>query len=115
MQGLRCHFISMSAKSPTKLKVMSRHDHSCLLGHKASNQANKPMTQYPHIILQTLNKEQGIHWIKAERLPAFLESDLYLEYRLSKLLSQARITGEHGEYVLMKIHFKPKLKKVSVH
>ena len=26
MQGLRCHFISMSGKSPTKLEVMSRHD-----------------------------------------------------------------------------------------
>ena len=64
-------------------------------------------------MFQTLNKEQGIHWIKEERLPAFLESDLYLEYRLSKLLSQARISGEHGEYVLMKIDFKPKARKVS--
>jgi len=50
--------------------------------------------------------------VKAERLPSFLESDLYLEYRLAKLLSQARITGEHGEYVLMKIDFKPRVKKV---
>ncbi|XP_052776517.1 regulator of G-protein signaling 22-like isoform X2 [Mya arenaria] len=61
----------------------------------------------------TLNKEQGIHWVKAERLPSFLESDLYLEYRLSKLLAQARVTGEQGEYVLMKIDFKPKVKKAK--
>ncbi|KAL4236453.1 GTPase activator [Mactra antiquata] len=61
----------------------------------------------------TLNKEQGIHWVKAERLPAFLDSDLYLEYRLSKLLSQARITGEHGEYVLLKIDYKPRQKKAK--
>ena len=27
MQGL-CHFISISSKSPTKLEVTSRHDHS---------------------------------------------------------------------------------------
>ena len=27
----------MSGKSPTKLEVTSRHDHSCLLGRKASN------------------------------------------------------------------------------
>ncbi|XP_052256163.1 regulator of G-protein signaling 22-like isoform X3 [Dreissena polymorpha] len=61
----------------------------------------------------TLNKEQGIHWVKAERLPSFLESELYLEYRLAKLLSQARITGEHGEYVLMKIDFKPRPDKAK--
>ena len=38
MQGLMCHFISMSGKSPTKLEMTSRHNHSCLLGCKASNQ-----------------------------------------------------------------------------
>ena len=41
MQGLRCHFISMSDIRPTKLEVISRHDHSCLLGRKTSNQSNK--------------------------------------------------------------------------
>ena len=41
MQGLRCHFISVSGKSPIKLEVTSRYDHSCLLGRKASNQTNK--------------------------------------------------------------------------
>ena len=38
VQGLRCHFISMPGKSPMKLEVTSRHDHSCLLGRKASKQ-----------------------------------------------------------------------------
>jgi len=37
---------------------------------------------------QSLDAEQGIQWIKAERLPSFLNSDCYLEYRLSKFLSQ---------------------------
>jgi len=37
---------------------------------------------------QSLDAEQGIEWIKAARLPAFLDSDCYLEYRLSKLISQ---------------------------
>ena len=41
VQGLRCHFISMPGKSPMKLEVTSRHDHSCLLGRKASKQASK--------------------------------------------------------------------------
>ena len=41
VQGLRCHFISMPGKSPMKLEVTSRHDHSCLLGCKASKQTKK--------------------------------------------------------------------------
>ena len=40
MQGLRCHFMSVSDKSPTKLEVTSRHAHSCLLGRKALNQTH---------------------------------------------------------------------------
>nr|XP_009674346.1 PREDICTED: regulator of G-protein signaling 22 [Struthio camelus australis] len=35
-----------------------------------------------------LHREQAIQWIKKERLPAFLESDCYFEYRLAKLISQ---------------------------
>ncbi|XP_044863874.1 regulator of G-protein signaling 22 isoform X4 [Mauremys mutica] len=38
--------------------------------------------------LPRLEREQGIQWIKKERLPAFLKSDCYFEYRLAKLLSQ---------------------------
>ena len=41
MQDLRCHFISMSGKSPMKLEVTFRHDHSCLLGRKSSNLTKK--------------------------------------------------------------------------
>ncbi|XP_033123615.1 regulator of G-protein signaling 22-like [Anneissia japonica] len=44
--------------------------------------------------VQCLNKEQGIQWIKEERVPAFLQSDLYLEYRLAKLISQAEIAAK---------------------
>ncbi|XP_012498982.1 PREDICTED: regulator of G-protein signaling 22 [Propithecus coquereli] len=40
--------------------------------------------------LPCLSREQGIKWIKKERLPAFLESDCYFEYRLAKLVSQVR-------------------------
>ncbi|XP_066235314.1 regulator of G-protein signaling 22 isoform X2 [Saccopteryx leptura] len=32
--------------------------------------------------IMCLNREQGIQWIKKERLPAFLESDCYFEYRV---------------------------------
>ena len=54
-----------------------------------------------------MNKEQGIEWIKKERLPAFLESDVYLEYRLSKLISQAQPTANLGEVMSFKVDETP--------
>ncbi|NXE78205.1 RGS22 protein, partial [Cochlearius cochlearius] len=42
----------------------------------------------PNYNTMCLDREQGIQWIKKERLPAFLESDCYFEYRLAKLISQ---------------------------
>ncbi|XP_038666016.1 regulator of G-protein signaling 22-like isoform X2 [Scyliorhinus canicula] len=38
--------------------------------------------------VQCLDQVQAIAWIKNERLPTFLMSDCYFEYRLAKLLSQ---------------------------
>ncbi|XP_059195780.1 regulator of G-protein signaling 22 [Centropristis striata] len=35
-----------------------------------------------------LDREQGIQWVMKERLPYFLQSDCYNEYRLAKLLFQ---------------------------
>ena len=46
-------------------------------------------------LYQALNREQGIEWIKAERLPAFLQSDLYLEYQLAKLVSQSHAINKN--------------------
>uniref|UniRef100_A0A674HZ60 Regulator of G protein signaling 22 n=1 Tax=Terrapene triunguis TaxID=2587831 RepID=A0A674HZ60_9SAUR len=42
----------------------------------------------PNYSIMRLEREQGIQWIKKERLPTFLKSDCYFEYRLAKLLSQ---------------------------
>ncbi|NXD92604.1 RGS22 protein, partial [Chaetorhynchus papuensis] len=42
----------------------------------------------PNYNTTQLDQEQAIQWIKKERLPAFLESDCYFEYRLAKLISQ---------------------------
>ncbi|CAG6016053.1 unnamed protein product, partial [Menidia menidia] len=41
-----------------------------------------------HYTVCCLDKEQGIQWIIRERLPFFLQSDCYYEYRLAKLLLQ---------------------------
>ncbi|XP_042642190.1 regulator of G-protein signaling 22 [Tyto alba] len=42
----------------------------------------------PNYNTMCLAREQAIQWVKKERLPAFLESDCYFEYRLAKLISQ---------------------------
>ncbi|XP_021242352.1 regulator of G-protein signaling 22 isoform X2 [Numida meleagris] len=42
----------------------------------------------PNYNTMRLDREQAVQWIKKERLPAFLESDCYFEYRLAKLISQ---------------------------
>ncbi|XP_029418639.1 regulator of G-protein signaling 22 isoform X11 [Nannospalax galili] len=60
-------------------------------GHTRPVQRNVPCEDEAINInysIMCLNREQGIKWIKKERLPAFLESDCYFEYRLAKLISQ---------------------------
>ncbi|CAI5663405.1 unnamed protein product [Oreochromis niloticus] len=41
-----------------------------------------------HYTVCCLDRQQGMQWIKKERLPFFLQSDCYYEYRLAKLLLQ---------------------------
>ncbi|XP_019406774.1 PREDICTED: regulator of G-protein signaling 22 isoform X5 [Crocodylus porosus] len=50
--------------------------------------------------LPCLDREQGIQWIKKERLPAFLESDCYFEYRLAKLISQVEWSSTGINFVI---------------
>ncbi|KAJ1076297.1 hypothetical protein K5549_020642, partial [Capra hircus] len=56
--------------------------------------------------IMCLNREQGIHWVKKERLPTFLESDCYFEYRLAKLISQVR-WSESGMNIILGTEFSP--------
>ncbi|XP_070078507.1 regulator of G-protein signaling 22 isoform X4 [Equus caballus] len=56
--------------------------------------------------IMCLSREQGIQWIKKERLPAFLESDCYFEYRLAKLVSQVRWSGS-GMNITLGTDFSP--------
>lgn len=65
------------------------------------------------LLFQTLNKEQGIEWIKAHRLPAFLESDCYMEYRLAKLISQSQVSSHPEEYISMQIDYTPPVRKTK--
>ncbi|BFY99466.1 hypothetical protein BsWGS_02506 [Bradybaena similaris] len=60
--------------------------------------------------VMALNKEQGILWVKTARLPKFLESDFYFQYRLAKVISQASIFNNRGEFVVMKIDYTTKSK-----
>uniref|UniRef100_A0A8C2MZ22 Regulator of G-protein signalling 22 n=1 Tax=Cricetulus griseus TaxID=10029 RepID=A0A8C2MZ22_CRIGR len=50
--------------------------------------------------IMCLNREQGIKWIKRKRLPAFLESDCYFEYRLAKLISQATWSSSGMNFIV---------------
>ncbi|XP_070194884.1 regulator of G-protein signaling 22-like isoform X2 [Littorina saxatilis] len=61
----------------------------------------------------TLNKEQGIHWVKAERLPTFLNSDCYFEYRLGNVLSQVKLMDTKGHFILTKIDYTPRPQKTK--
>ncbi len=40
-----------------------------------------------YLLLQPLDKEQSWQWVVEHRLPLFLRSDLYSEYKISKLLT----------------------------
>ncbi|XP_039257978.2 regulator of G-protein signaling 22-like [Styela clava] len=61
--------------------------------------------------VKCLDKEQGIQWIKEERLPSFLQSELYMEYRLAKLLSQVE-TSPGGMKLTIDPDFRPWYKPV---
>ncbi|KAJ8032832.1 Regulator of G-protein signaling 22 [Holothuria leucospilota] len=63
--------------------------------------------------VQCLNKDQGIHWIKDERLPAFLQSDCYLEYRLAKLISQTEIASKETDCPLH-LYIDPEFKPFAI-
>ncbi|XP_065525221.1 regulator of G-protein signaling 22 [Lathamus discolor] len=57
-----------------------------------------------------LDREQAIQWIKKERLPAFLESDCYFEYRLAKLISQVE-WSKTGINFIIDNHYYPWIRK----
>nr|XP_033790547.1 regulator of G-protein signaling 22 isoform X2 [Geotrypetes seraphini] len=62
--------------------------------HKARHQRISFSKDAPTDSLYTvkcLNRKQGLQWIRKERLPIFLASDCYFEYRLAKLLSQVKL------------------------
>ncbi|XP_075069958.1 regulator of G-protein signaling 22 isoform X2 [Mixophyes fleayi] len=56
--------------------------------------------------IMCLNREQGVQWIKKERLPAFLQSDCYFEYRLAKLMSQVKASNT-GVRLQVDPHYQP--------
>ncbi|NXC25084.1 RGS22 protein, partial [Campylorhamphus procurvoides] len=54
----------------------------------------------PNYSTMCLDREQAIQWIKKERLPAFLESDCYFEYRLAKLISQVEWSKSGMNFII---------------
>lgn len=58
-----------------------------------------------------LDKVQGLEFVKKYRLPLFLRSELYAEYKLSKHLSAVQVSVRHIccglNYLLSMTFFKP--------
>nr|CAB3265558.1 regulator of G-protein signaling 22-like [Phallusia mammillata] len=70
-------------------------------------QSKKPEEEIKtSISVKCLDKEQGIAWIKENRFPVFLQSELYMEYRLAKLLAQIE-TNKGGIKLTINRDFKP--------
>ncbi|KAF7246820.1 Regulator of G-protein signaling 22, partial [Varanus komodoensis] len=59
----------------------------------------------PTYAVTCLDREQAIEWIKKERLPAFLESDCYFEYRLAKLISQVEWSKTGMNFMIDKAYY----------
>ncbi|XP_077349225.1 regulator of G-protein signaling 22 [Lithobates pipiens] len=64
-----------------------------ITGHKSKKSSvnDLQMNIDKNYSIMCLNREQGVQWVKKERLPAFLKSDCYFEYRLAKLMSQVKV------------------------
>ncbi|NXU57577.1 RGS22 protein, partial [Turnix velox] len=64
----------------------------------------------PNYNTMRLDGGQAVQWIKKERLPAFLESDCYFEYRLAKLISQVE-WSKTGINFIVDSNYYPWIKK----
>ncbi|KAM7382430.1 hypothetical protein PAMP_002158 [Pampus punctatissimus] len=70
-----------------RIRSVLHHSKSQLLTDDPTVLAKSPLIDN-HYTVCCLDREQGIQWIMKERLPFFLQSDCYYEYRLAKLLFQ---------------------------
>ncbi|XP_054477253.1 regulator of G-protein signaling 22-like [Anoplopoma fimbria] len=70
-----------------RIRSVLHHSKSQFLTGDPTELARSPPVDNRYTIC-CLDREPGIQWIMKERLPFFLQSDCYNEYRLSKLLFQ---------------------------
>ncbi|XP_028281037.1 regulator of G-protein signaling 22 [Parambassis ranga] len=70
-----------------RIRSVLRQNKSRLLTGDPTFRTRSPSVDN-HYTVCCLDREQGIQWIKRHRLPCFLQSDCYFEYRLAKLLLQ---------------------------
>ena len=100
MQGLRCHFISMSGKSPTKLEVTSPPNKSCILGLNASIKQTKK-TIYFRAHYSSVTKATGVDVIKPVYVTPVLDGSngdkICLIHWLSKFMDDNDVRGKRSE------------------
>ncbi|XP_054638052.1 regulator of G-protein signaling 22 [Dunckerocampus dactyliophorus] len=69
------------------IRTAFEHSKSQLITNGLTKKTNPPAVDN-HYTVSCLDREQGIQWIRKERLPYFLQSSCYHEYRISKVLFQ---------------------------
>lgn len=55
---------------------------------KSDTDENRSRISY---YVKFLDKQQGLDWVKKNRFPLFLKSEIYADYKLSKLLSESQV------------------------
>lgn len=76
--------VQISSK-PLLQQERTKHDLSC----------NTVLINY---CVTVLDRRKGFEWVKKHRLPEFLKSELYAEYKLSKILSAAQVFISHKSF-----------------
>ncbi|XP_062278372.1 regulator of G-protein signaling 22 [Scomber scombrus] len=67
-----------------RIRSVLHHSKSKLLTHDHTELAKSTLIDNRYTVY-CLDREQGVQWIMKERLPFFLQSDCYYEYRLAKM------------------------------
>ncbi|XP_026228367.1 regulator of G-protein signaling 22 [Anabas testudineus] len=117
-QSGQFEWVSGAAQLVSTRSDLHRSKLQLLTSHSTVQTRTTPVDNQ-YTVLQ-LDKEQGLQWIVKERLPFFLLSDCYIEYRLAKLVFQRepslcvqRRKSSSGRTTLSasQLHCSPQLEK----
>ena len=70
-----------------------------ILAEEADDELFLPQINTTYSV-RTLDLDSSLTWLRKSRLTAFRKSRLFSEFRLAKLLSQGKITGDKMDFIL---------------